>query len=368
MKKVYALLIVLLVGLSLALFYINLKRPVKIALVGNFEEERYNFVTSSVIAGRIAESDINNAEGIRGRNIELSIRDDNFNNPEATIKYLRDNKIEAIVTTATSEEVLKLKPYLDKYKIVCMSVGATSSALKGQDDYVYRMLPDDIKEVETLFQYLQGNNFNTDFAIIYSSSNKQYENSVKGNIIKLGGKVSYEDGVGDDSVYYTASNIDALKNKTILILASARDTAFVVQRLKERGVATNIYSLSWSGDKNLIYYGGKSVENLKLVSPVSLSKSDGKYEVLTKKLKAYGRDNGLIPCGVYEAIMVLQKGYEDKYEKHITLKESIDRINNFYGVLDGVIFDKYGDIKGNEYMFTVKDKQFIKVGGSSIEN
>lgn len=367
MKKVYIVLLLMLITLSVGLFYINLKAPIKIALLGKFEEERYNFVTSSVIAGRIAEKDINDKQGIRGRNIELVIKNDDFNNPEATVKYLIKNKIEAIITTATSEEIVKLKPYLDKNKIVCMSVGATSSTLSNQNDYIYRILPDDSKEVITLFDYINNSNIKKDFAVIYSNLNKQYKDSIIKNMERLKGKVFFEESFGDSSLNYNPSNIEAFRDKTIIILASARDTALVVQKLSHVGIINNIFGLNWSGDKNLIYYGGRAVENFKFITPVDLTEASGKYGEFSQKLRDYKKDNGLIPKGVYDAFVILEKGYEDKYGKHITLKEAIDKNKTVEGLDGKLMFNDYGDAQGEEYIFTVKDTQFIKIGGSSYE-
>lgn len=368
MKKVYMLLLLILIVLSLSLFYFNLKNPIKIALVGKFEEERYNFVTSSVIAARISEKDINDKQGIRGKNVELLIKNDDFNDPQATVNYLIKNKVEAIITTATSEEILKLKPYLDRNKIVCMSVGATSSTMNNKNDYIYRILPDDSKEVMTMFDYINKNNIKKDFAVIYSNLNEQYKDSIIKNIKSLNGKVSLEESFSNETVDYKPSNIEVIKDKTILILASARDTAIIMQKLSNSGITNNIFGLDWSGDKNLIYYGGRAVENFKFITPVDLSENSGKYGEFSQKLKDYKEENGLIPKGVYDAFVILKKAYEDKYEKHITLKEAIDKNNTYEGVDSNFKFNNYGDAQGEEYIFTVKDNEFIKIGGSSNEN
>lgn len=368
MKKVYMLLLLILILLSVGLFYTTLKSPIKIALIGNFEEERYNFSTSSVIAGRVMQKSIDDNQGIRGRKVELAIKNDNFNDPEATVRYLVNNKIEAIITTATSEQIVKLKPYLDKNKIVCMSVGATSSTLDNQNDYIYRTFPDDSQELFTLFNYINKNNINKDFVVIYSKLNNQYKDSIIKNIEKLNGKVSFVENFGNDSLTYTPSNIEAFRDKSILILASSRDTAFVMQRLSKVKITNNIFALNWSGDKNLIYYGGRAVENLRFITPVDLTGNGGEQYEFSKKLQEYNKDNGLIPKGVYDAFVILKKAYEDKYEKHITLKEAIDKNKTIEDLDNKFMFNNYGDAQGEEYIFTIKDSQFLKLGGSSYES
>ena len=359
MKKIYIGFLVVFVALSTALFYINLKTPIRIVLIGNFEEERYSFATGSIIAGRIAEKDINFGSGIRGRKTELIIKDDDFKNPEDTIKFLKKNKIEAIITTAASKDLMQVKPYLEENKIVCISVGATSASLSGQKDYIYRILPDDEKEVKTLFDHLTKSNIEKNIVLIYDKSNMEYKRSIENTIEKMGGKIAFQEGWVGEPLGYIPSNVEAMKDKPILLLSSARNTAFIVQKLKGYDISHKIFGTSWSGDDYLLSYGGRAVEGFTFVTPVDLSSEDKEAMKLSEKLRAYGKRNGLISNGVYESYKLIEKAYEDRYVKHITLKEALDS-NQF--------FDTYGDSKETELMFTVRNGEFIKIKGGSNES
>ncbi|ERI94512.1 ligand-binding protein, receptor family [Clostridiales bacterium oral taxon 876 str. F0540] len=367
MKKTYTILLAALILLSTAMFYINFKTPIKIALIGNLEEEKYNFSTSSIITARIAEKEINEKQGIKGRSTQLIIKDDNFKDPQETIKFLKKNNIEAIISTSNSEEILRLKPYLDENKIVCFSVGATSSELSEKDDYIYSMFPNDEKEVKTLIDYLNNNNLPKDIVIISTETNKNYKDSIGRSIKKFGGNVAFEESWTNDPIKYIPNNIEGMKGKTILILSPARDTAIILQKLDNHGL-NNIFGLSWSGDENLISYGGKTVQNFRFISPVNFAQSEGKYAELTDKLKAYGKSNGMLPAGVYKACYILKEAYTKERDKHITLKEAIDRTDKFDVLDSNIVFSKYGDHGGNEYIFTVNNGKFTKLGGTEGES
>lgn len=368
MKKIYTALLLALIILCAGLFYMNIKKPVKVVLLGNFEDERYNFTTSSVVAARIAEKDINDRMGIRGKSTELIVKNDTFDDPDATIKFLKDNKVEAVITTAASQDLLKLKPYLDKNKIVCLSVGATSSSLSKMNDYIFRILPDDNNEVKAFLSYIETNKLNKDIVVIYNANNYEYKNSVCGNLQKLGANIVAEDYWYFDSVNYNPNSVEIMKNKTILILGSARDTAFIVQNLKKRDITGNIFGLSWSGDNYLKSYGGRAIDGFKFITPVDLSSSSEKYVDLTNKLNNFNKSNGLLPAGVYEAYLVIKNGYEEKYEKHISLKESLDIYRTYQGLDGDLAFDEYGDSTGREYIYQVKGGKFVKLGGVDNES
>lgn len=361
MKKIYLIFTLGLVGLCIILFYRTLTDPIKIAIIGNFQEERYNFETNSIIAARIAEKDVNVGNSVRGRKTKLIIRSDDFADVKATEDFLLKNKVDAVITSALSSDLIKLKPVFDENKIVCLSTGATTSTLSGQDDYIYRVIPDDKKEVNKLLRYLEGNYKKKELTIIYTTSNEEYKKSVEKSIESLGGKITLSESSSEEPLNYVPKNIEAMKNNPVLILASARDTAIIVQRLKKYGIEGNNVGMSWSGDYNLRSYGGKAIEGFKFVNPVDFSKTDGIYGQLTEKLKEYSKENGIIPSGVYEAYLIIKEAYEVKQSRHITLKQALDSIKEYKYSNEKTIFDKYGDSTGEEYIFTLKDGQFIKV-------
>lgn len=366
MKKVYIVLLTVLIALSVIFTYRSLSSPIKVALIGNFEEERYNFETNSIIAGRIAEKDINDSMGIRGKNTELIIRNDNLQDPMKTVEFLKKNNIEVIITTNSSEELVKFKPYLDKDKIVCISVGSTAATLSGINDYIYRILPDDTKELKTLADYLIAQGSEKDISIVYNSGNLEYKNSVEKVIESIGGRVVIADTWIEDSINYMPSNAEVMRDKPVLIIAPARDAGIIAQKLK--AVTKKVYGLSWSGDNNLLVYGGKAVEGLEFTSPVDFTSVTGHYGALSTRLKEYKKSNGLIPDGVYQAYMLIRDAYKEKLEKHITLKEALDSGKVYEGTDDYAKLDEYGDSTSGEYIFTVKDGKFIKIGGSGYEN
>lgn len=363
MKKVYIILTSFLMILSISLFYAGMRKPIKIALIGNFEEERSGFEASSIIPARIAEKDINSKLGILGRSTELVIINSDFKNPEEIIESLRKENIEAVITTASSSDLSILKPYLDKNRIVAISATATSHFLSSSKDYLYKMPPDDSREVSALLRYLDKSKVGKKFAVISQENNKEYANSVEDIILSKGGQVSYKDNIVGDSMVYVPKNLKGIQEcDVLLILAAPKNTAFLLQNLRKNNVTTPIVGLSWCGDYNLLYYGGKALENFVFVTPIDFTLKTGKYDMLTKKLEGtYNKKNGLIPVGVYEAYTILSQAYSEKFKSHLTLKEALDKNNIYTGINDEKKFDEYGDSLGAEYIFTIKDGDFVKL-------
>lgn len=98
MKKVYLAFLALLIVLCVFLVYNHIFRPIEVALIGNFVEERYIFVANSTVAERIAKSDINNGSRISGRKVQLLISGSGRDTAFMIIKDEYEDKYEKHLT------------------------------------------------------------------------------------------------------------------------------------------------------------------------------------------------------------------------------------------------------------------------------
>lgn len=363
MKKVYGLLIILLTLLFGVFILLKINTPVKIALIGDFEEERNSFCTTSLFAARIAEEQINKDKGIFGRKIKIIIKDTNFSDTKNLFDELKKENVELIISTATSENLVKIRPFLKDYNMICLSANATATSLSATEDNIYKLLPDDAEEVQALFKHLDKNNIEKNFTIVYNKDNKEYVTSVENEILKRGGRISYKITWQNHYEMFEVNYPQEIMNSSaILTLCSATESAFVAQKLNMIGIKNKpIFSFSWSGDYNLIEYGGKSIEGFTLVTPVDISSKYGQYDALEKELTSFNKKNSMITATTYEAILIARDIYEEKFTKHKSLKSILSDREAFEGIESKITFDKYGDSKRKEYILRVNQGEFSKV-------
>ncbi len=363
MKRVYVYLAILLTLLSGAFIFIKINAPIKIALVGDFEEERSAFDATSILASRIAEQEINR-RGILDKKIEVVIKNTDFKNLDKLFNDIKKEKIEIIISTGNSENLKSIEPYLKKLNIMCISPNATSIFMSQKDNNIYKILPDDSKEINKLMEYLDYNNIPKEFYVIYNKDNISYVNSVKEEIKAQKGKIIGENTWNDYCELYEIKNIETIKKSPgVLILSSATESAFIVQKLRMAGINDKlIIGFSWNGDFKLIENGGNAVEGVKIITPIDLSEESNRYERLNSKLKEFDKHNSMIAAGTYEAVMVAGQAYEYKLKHHCTLKEAFDK-KKIYELWEDntIVFDKYGDSQREEYLFYIKDHQFSKM-------
>ncbi|MCY6370026.1 ABC transporter substrate-binding protein [Clostridium ganghwense] len=359
-KKRFILIGIFLV--VIALFYVNHNKPIKIAILNDFEKERSEYTTSTFLSAQIAQEEINEHGGINNRKIELMIKDTDFNDLDSIFKSLKSEKVEVIISAANSQQLIKLEPYLEKYKITCIAVNSTSVTFSNKKDYIWRVLPDDSIEIKALFDYLKRNNIGNNFAIIYDTNNLEYKDSVEGQILNLGGKILWKQALKGEAAKFSPNNIDLIKKcDLVLLLAYGKDSAFIIQNMKRKNIDKECFGLSWAADYNLIYYGGKAVEGFTFFSPKDISNRYYNYNNLIENLKKYDKNNSIISIVTYEALYLISKAYENKNKYNISFQEGLMKEKNLKLHNNTLQFNYFGDCINGEFIFKVKEGKFIKL-------
>lgn len=366
MRKVYVILIILLSLLFGAFIFVKINAPIKIALIGDFIDEKNSFQTTSIVSARIAQDEINKSGGILGKQVKIIIKQSDLSDIEGMLKELSKERVELVISTFSSENLKKLQPYLDKYNIVCLSANATSTSMSKTIDNVYKLLPDDTKEVERLMKYLKDNKISPNFQVVYDVLNKEYVKSVEQELASQGGTILNKRPWDEN---YDLDNKELSKgmdaNNPILIVTSSTDTAFIIQKLKYQGINNdNFIGFSWNGDFNVIKYGGRAVEGFKVVTPIDINPYSERYKNLNEKLKEYGKSNSMVVSTVYEAIMISRQIYDYHIKTHTSIKETLqnNREYNLWGS-EKVVFDNYGDSQREEHVFKVSNGNFHMLEG-----
>ncbi|MCY6484976.1 ABC transporter substrate-binding protein [Clostridium aestuarii] len=360
MKKKCLNFKVVFIVIILSAVYLKLQQPIKVVLLNDFTIETRVHATVTTIPAKIAEEEINKSDGILERKIKLIVEDTNFKNLDETFKKLDLKNDDVIISAANSENLTKLEPYLEKYNIPCIAVNATAVSLSNKKDNIYRLMPDDRIEIDTLFNYLNKNNIGNKVAVIYDDINLNYQKSVEDQIKKIGGQISSKQIVYGKSLNFKIYNKQLInKCDLILILASGRDTALIIQNLRKQDIDKKCFGLSCNVDSNLLSYGGQAIEGFTFISPKDISTSSNIYKNLNYNLEKYGKDTSIITIGAYEAYMLIKKVYCNVHND--TFKKEVDKQKRFIIHNQIIEFNDFGDCVDKEFVFKVKGGSFSKV-------
>jgi branched-chain amino acid transport system substrate-binding protein len=118
-----------------------------------------SYGTSSQIALKIAESDINKLFSDIGRAIQIKVAvEDTQTDPDITLKALKDLQsqgIKIIIGPEQSQCLANVREYADQNGIILISGGSTAQSLAIENDTTFRLAPDDATLARLLASLMQ---------------------------------------------------------------------------------------------------------------------------------------------------------------------------------------------------------------------
>ncbi len=371
MKKIGWLLLLIAVLFVAILFTLD-KGTIKIGFSGSLSSNNSPLGIAVKDGVVLAVEQINAQGGIRGKMIQLIIKDDE-NNPETARKVdaqLISEGVVAIVGHVTSAMTEAVLTQINEKKMLLLSPTTSSLRVLDQDDYLISIHPPNIYEQEELARYVIDHTETKTVSIIYDANNSAFSqhwadyfsDTFKG----LGGSI-------DLLVQFNSQTSDLqngvavlLENKpeAVLIVASAIDTALICQQIEKR-YPKQVLKLSsgWSLDDNLLEQGGSSVNGL--VLPSSWDKESTAADYLAFKdtfIKRYQREPEFAESYGYEAIMLLAQILDRPIKPAPgTIKNEILNTGEFEGLQGKIIIDRLGKTKRDVFLFMVQERSFKRI-------
>lgn len=327
---------------------------------------------------QLAVEKINAAGGIAGRKIELIIRDD-FGMPEKAqtvdSELIKEGAI-AIIGHATSAQTLAGLKVTNPAKVVMMGPTISTPKLSGLDDYFFRVHPSFKNSSEAFAQYIYGQMDITRMAVIYDKDNleycKIYSTTFDDKFRSLGGNITGEttfSSVAQPDFSPLLSKLCESKAEGLLIIASDIDTALIAQRVRLMGWQVPLFCSAWGQTETLISNGGQAVEGMKLEQAYALTSQSSTFIDFQSRYKArFGNEPSFGAAYSYETALVLADALKKTKGNKNGLKQALQEIHNFQGLIDTFSFDKFGDVERPRYLSVIRNGKFVKVDRLTLTN
>lgn len=319
---------------------------------------------------QLAVEDVNSEGGVGGRKIELIVKDDG-NTPEAALeadRQLIEQGAAAIIGHMTSSQTLVALPQLKKEGMPLISPTASTPLLSGKKDNFFRINTSSDRNAAIMGAYACSELGTERAATVYDVSNEAYSlpyaNGFMESIRNCGGRA-------ETRIPFTPEEVDwdtvvrELEEKscdTVMVVASAADSALFSQALEERGTALQLIGSGWSYTRNLLRYGGKAVEGMYFADSFNRESSNEAFERFRKRYRErYGREANFAAVQGYESLMFLAKGLEKTNGKSEGLIEALSSIESLEGLNGTLKFDEYGDVYRPTFITRVHNGRFVMV-------
>jgi len=344
----------------------GIKEPLKIGFAGTLSGrygEKGRMCREGVV---LAVEEINNAGGIKGRPVELLIRNDQ-NDPKIVAqvdKELIDEGVVAIIGHTLSTSSIAGAPIANKHKVVMISPTTGTDMLTKRDDYFFRTNTALSRQTIIFARYISKSLGITDLNGVYDLSNRVYSegwyNGVTRHFESLGGKVSltttFTSGKGI-SYEKIAKELLGSSPEGILISAGPVDTAMICQQIRKLGSDAKIIASSWAVGDALLRDGGTAVDGILTLDLRNTEETNKKYKTFQRSFNDFHGTEAKPDADLaYETANVLFDALS-RADSPDELKSAL--LNRGYNSLyTDIKIDNYGDADRKYYPITVKKGRF----------
>ena len=373
MNTIVRLIIVCLAftGLAAQLTACSSNEPVRLGFVGVLSGRSADLGIAGRNGAMLAVEERNAAAGIKGRRIELVIKDDEQNPDTArrVVTELINQQVAAIIGPMTSNTAMATVPLVNSSATIMISPTVTTNSLSGKDDNFFRVISADSVYATDNARFQFETLGHRRAAVIYDLSNKAFTESwlsdFRTMFETLGGKtVTAQPFVSgkETGFHETVKGLLAAKPDVVVIIANAVDAALVCQQVRRLDQRVAFSLAGWAATERLLEMGGDAVEGAHLDQYFNRNDTSAKFSAFLQSYrKRFSMEPGFAAITAYDATNVVLDALARKGPKQ-TLRECILAAPTYQGLQQSIVFDRYGDSHRNIYVSTIRNGKFEMVG------
>lgn len=329
--------------------------PVRIGFVAGTSGRVADLGISGWDAVQMAVEECNRNGGIRGRRVQLLVKDDqqDFQTARLAVADLIRQEVVAIVGPMTSDMGLVAAPLLNESGILAVSPTVSTRRLSGRDDFFFRVTGTtrDYAARSARFQIESGGMRRV--AAIYDLENSSFTEEwlaeFRKTFLSLGGEIVAMAGFraeGEQSFLEIAAGALTAGPDGVLIVANSMDSALLCQQIRKIDSQIPVTLSDWGATERLLELGGKAVEGITVVQTFDRHNPSPRYRAFRDAfVQRYGREPGFPGVHAYDAVRVVLEALRHR-EDGGSLKETVRSARGFQGLQRTIEFDAFGDVKG----------------------
>lgn len=342
------------------------KAPVKVGLIGDLSSKNAQLAIDGRNGAELAIEEINEAGGIKGRPIELVVKDDaaDVGVAQSQHKAFKEEGVAFIIGHLNSSMVDAVNQSQGE-DMLFMSPSMSTDRLNDLDDYVLRTSPTNRQQAVLFYEYCLKKDIK-DLVVVYDKTNAEYTENLykafKGYYEEAGysikGTIAYD--AREDALKDVVASLKSLETENLFIIAQATDTAYIMQSLQKDNQKVQGYSVSWSMTGDLVENGGAAVDGMVFIGTyVPEEKSAAQKAFEGHFRERYSYDATFISILAYDATKLLAQGLEaaDNLTPE-AVKEAIISIGAVEGLVEDFDINPYGDSNRQYMLYQLVEGEF----------
>lgn len=347
------------------------KPALVLGFVGGLSGAKADLGSQGRNGAALAVEQLNAQGGIVGRKVELVVADDqdSADGMRAALAQLQAAGVSAIVGPMTSGQTQEAQRVTEPLGLILISPTASSIALVGKKDHLYRMAPANTFEASLLAGVVAAQGLHH-VAILRDTDNDTFTATFARAFVQhLGAPDPTEtpelvfSSKARPAYAQLAQQLSAGKPQAILLLAAALDTALVAQQLRQQGWSGALFTSGWAHTKDVLTAnGGSAVEGMQLATRSPCARV---YPALDAFVAAYTSRFGAAPSNpaefAYEAVGVWAQALTAQQVKTERLELALQAPTARAGLMGSFTLDAFGDPQRPLCLLQVRSGNFAPV-------
>lgn len=344
--------------------------PVKIGYLGTLSGRSADSGLSGRNGALLAVEEINAAGGVRGRQVQLVVRDDGLNS-EITmhaVEELAAEKVEAIVGPVLSSPALVAAPVATRLRVPLVSPTATANELLGREDMLFRLSSptSDHAKFDAGFHFqAQGRRR---IAVAYELGNRIYTEGYlkefRDAFTAMGGQLvktlPFEASAEPDLAAITRE-LGKARPDAMLFIANALDTARLAQHARRQWPGMPLIGVAWAGSEDLIELGGRAVEGMHVSQYFDREDQSPAFVSFKERYQQrFGDAPSFFSTAAYDATRAVLSALARRRPDQ-SLANALLTLGPFPGTQRPIVFDRFGDAKRPTQMAVVRNNRLVAV-------
>ena len=314
---------------------------------------------------------LNASGGIKGRRLELVIRDDADQRDRtlAADRELMDLGVAAIVGNMNSAAALPVPALATERRVPIVSPSISASIYSGKDDYFFRTCGLAAPTGLVLGEWASRRGLKK-VAVALDVSNESYsrplyetfKSAFEGDGRKIATVVSFSIAPGGDYSALFGALISSHPDG-LLCLTSAAVCAAICQSLANSGQKAQVIAPMGVMTPDLFLLGGATVDGLVVSSYFDPESREPRYlDFASRYEAAYGRDPDLASCQGYDAMTCLvQAMRRARSLDGPGIREALRGLGSFEALQDLRRMDEFGDAIQSQTLLVADRGKFIRL-------
>lgn len=341
--------------------------PVRLGLISGLSGGNADLGEAGRNGVMIAVSDFNRSGGIRGKPVELLVRDDG-NDPEkarqAAAELIKE-RVSAIIGPFNATMVKAVLPVTEPARMLVVTPTASAFQFVGKDDWLFKLNSSTRENAIDYAEFMIERRKYRNVSVVVDSQNRvftsswleQFKNAFGGRGGTISAEASYNarTTVGYEEL---AHSLLEPAPDAVLLITSSVDGARIAQQLRKKDASIPLLIAEWGGTQTLIEMGGKAVEGMEVLQVFNPYDEGKAWLAFADEYRSRfsGEPSFSSIMGYEAAILILQT--LRTMDKGADLRRAVVRGNPFQGLQQTILVDQYGDGQRKVWFMRIEGRRF----------